>query len=127
MDLPRLLALELDREPFIEATICAQGRYFNSRGTDGVTTGQVFIEHRDGHIIANVLHIKLESFVPFGSLAGTLQCLSSYFDFSCHNLGPRVHLTEPFCVSGQFGLDHMKCQLSCCCHLEFLVYYYNSF
>ena len=130
VDLPRLLALILDREPFIEATICAQGRYFNSRATDGVTAGQVLIEHRDGHIVANVLHIKLEGFVPFRCLAATLQGPSSYFDFPCYNLGPRVHLTEPFCVSGQFGLDHMKCQFSCCCHPTnslFLVYYYNSF
>ena len=68
-----LLTLVIDREPIVEATIDTQRAKFDYRLADEVARGHVFVEHRNIHIIANVLHIDVEHLVPLGGFASALQ------------------------------------------------------
>ena len=107
-DLTRLLALVVDRKPFIDTSIDAKSWDFDCARSYLLTAHCVFIEYNYLHIIANVLDVDVEDLVPLGSLACTPERECAQFLLSSLDLSPGVHFGEPLCVAGQLSLDNVE-------------------
>jgi len=60
MDRTAVLALMLDLEPLVKATVDAKGRQLNDCRTNFVAGSDVLIEDGEGHVVSDVLDIDVK-------------------------------------------------------------------
>ena len=117
VDLASDLALPLNLEPLCEASTYAKGGQLDGGLTNFVVATDILIEHFNGQVVANVLHINVEGLVPDGGLASTvLHCCLEHL-LTSRDLHVRVHFTEGLGVACETGLDDGEGQSSCGCHI----------
>ena len=110
--LTRLLSLVLNGEPVVDTTIHAQRAQLDCCLSDEVARRDIFIIHRDCHVIANVFDVDVEDLVPLGCLTGALESSGAHLLLSGFDLAPWVHLAEPFSITRQLCFDDAQTQLS---------------
>ena len=93
-------------EPLIDAVADAEGRKLEASLANNIITANILVKDLQGNIVADILHIDVECFVPDGSLAGTLLCLRFKVLLARSNLDVGVHLAEGLRVTCQPRLNH---------------------
>ena len=72
----------------------------------------ILVHDLDCHVVANILHVDVEAFVPSRRLSCTLFRRRSMLLLASLNDDIRVHLAKEFCVSGETRLNNFKAQVS---------------
>ena len=72
----------------------------------------ILVHNFDCHVVADILHVDVEAFVPSGRLSCTLFRRRSMLLLAGLNDDIWVHLAKEFCVSGETRLNDFKAQVS---------------
>ena len=73
MNLTRLLALEMDGEPFINSVSDTKTGKFERSLANQIACSDIFIQNLDFKIIADILDVEVESLLPSWGLSGALE------------------------------------------------------
>lgn len=121
MHVARLLPLELDLVPLVNATVCRQSSQLDCGFSNEIRAGHVFVPDCHVHVIANVFDVNVEAFVlPAGRLARIVLGFGAQTLHARFNGHVRVHLAESFGVASKARLQNLYCQNSGCRHSFFL-------
>ena len=112
MNLARLLALEMDREPFIDSVSDAETGKFERSLANQIACSDIFVQNLDFKIIADILDVEVESLLPSWGLSSALESSSTELLHARLHHTVRIHLTEELSVSSQTSLDNLETKVT---------------
>ena len=77
-----------------------------------ISRSDILVHDLDCHVVANILHVDVEAFVPSRCLSCTLFRRRSMLLLTSLNDDKRVHLAPEISVSGETRLNNFKAQVS---------------
>ena len=123
MEVTRLLALVVNREPFINSVNNAQGRGLDVGLTNHVIAFHAFVEGFNDHVVADILDIDVESVVPLWVLSFLYMSLE--YIHPVHDLDVGIHFRKGRSVSGKASLYDFKAKGSLSCHMTLTFNFFN--
>lgn len=108
MDLAALFSLVLNGEPLIDSSAHGKGRDLDGGFTNQVTSGNIFVENLDNHVVSNVLDVNVEGLVPLWRFTRTLEHVGLILLLASRDDAVGIHFTEELSITSELRFDNFE-------------------